>query len=204
MMKNGKFNDVPLLIGANENEGMAFINMMPNIIKTNWPLKVTDEKSYLQGLGFFTGRGSLPPSQNTQDIWTKIAPWYFQNEEFSSESGGALITDSWFVMPNVLTTQILLEKATSPIFQYSYAHHGSFTFCDVLNFGWKNWLGKMVMRFFGSDAFVKVQYSISEYLHLTFQYMYLTYYVNCRSKVNVKCRIVKCKSTFSEFGLSCR
>ena len=162
MMKSGEFNDVPLLIGANENEGMAFIDMMPKIIKTNWPLKVTDEKSYLQGLGFFTGRGNMPPSQNTQDIWTKIAPWYFQNEEFSSESGGALITDSWFVMPNVLTTQILLEKATSPIFQYSYDHHGSFTFCDVLNFGWKNWLGKMVMRFFGSDAFVKVKYSISK------------------------------------------
>ena len=73
MMKSGEFNDVPLLIGANENEGMAFIDMMPKIIKTNWPLKVTDEKSYLQGLGFFTGRGNMPPSQNTQDIWTKIA-----------------------------------------------------------------------------------------------------------------------------------
>ena len=88
--------------------------------------------------------------------------------------GGSLISDAWFIMPNILTTKLLLKKSNSPIYHYQYAHHGSFTFCDVINFNWKNWVGKWFMRFFGSDAFVNELACHGDEIFLLFKGIKLT------------------------------
>ena len=154
MMKNGDFNDVPLMIGANKDEGMAFINIMP--------ISSLKKNIYHKGSSVFLGRAEEPTSKDTLDIMETISSWYFgskdpaeieSNDNFI-EKGAAILTDSWFIMPNILTSNTLLNKAKSPIYQYMYGHHGSFTFCDIVNFDWKKYIGKMFMRFFGSDAFL--------------------------------------------------
>ena len=89
-----------------------------------------------------------------------IVPWYFgsienpANHPEFDEKFAQIMTDSFFVMPNILMTQILAKTANSPIYQYKYSYSGSFSLCDLLKFDWMKFVGKMVMRFFGSDAFV--------------------------------------------------
>ena len=89
-----------------------------------------------------------------------ILPWYFGsienpvNHPQFEEKFAQIMTDSWFVMPNILMTQILSKTAKSPIYHYKYSYTGSFSLCDLLKFDWMKFVGKMVMRFFGSDAFV--------------------------------------------------
>ena len=89
-----------------------------------------------------------------------IVPWYFgsienpANHPEFDEKFAQIMTDSFFVMPNILMTQILAKTANSPIYHYKYSYSGSFSLCDLLKFDWMKFVGKMVMRFFGSDAFV--------------------------------------------------
>ena len=89
-----------------------------------------------------------------------IVPWYFgsienpANHPEFEEKFAQIMTDSFFLMPNILMTQILAKTANSPIYHYKYSYSGSFSLCDLLKFDWMKFVGKMVMRFFGSDAFV--------------------------------------------------
>ena len=149
MMQAQVFNDVPLIIGTNKDEGMTFL---PKFLPPN-PHEFVQKNinSSIPQLLFGRSNAIQWMSQISQLYFGTLQP-EINHQAMSILS--QIFTDVWFQMPAILTSQTLAKFAQSPIFLYSYEFHGSTNICDLVNFSLPQFLAKMAARsFLGQDLF---------------------------------------------------
>jgi len=132
LIKSGKFNKVPLIIGTNRNEGLlikAFYERNPGGYD-----QAFDNWAKIGPLAFFH-READEYTKEQSEICTEYVKKYFGDTRFGSTGKGSemlvqMYGDLMFTAPTDVVSKMLDDQI--PVFQYIYNHQGAVSLYDVM------------------------------------------------------------------------
>ena len=132
LFESGKYNDVPLVIGATRDEGLLFLH--PFVKEATGFQELQEEWNPIMATVLF-GREPDEIDTNELDWITKVSA-RFLGETVPTELDEnlkrllAISGDTYFNHPISKTAKIMAEKGSQPIYEYLYTHEGSVSLAD--------------------------------------------------------------------------
>lgn len=150
ILSEGTYNQVPLIIGSNKNEGLlvnAFF--LKNTTKYD---EAYDNWQKIGPLHFFHREQDEIMEEESEESM-KYLRKHFKNSKFGpdSEEMIQMYGDLMFISPADMAARIISKTSSSPVYQYLYTHQGSFSLFDLMRLPpWKVAV-KVVSSYLGYD-----------------------------------------------------